>query len=130
MASREPEYPKAFYLPDNPNPVYAHREKDEEPLRAKGYTDRIPYFEFPKCLYHATLNDVIVQSKDEQGQYLAKGYVLAPIVKLEVEAAPDPVALQAKIDAQQELLKSLLADRDLRNQDDERHKKTRKVDAA
>lgn len=118
MASKEPEYPKPLWLPGgNAVPVYANKEAEEESLRTAGYTDRCPFFEFPKHLYHATLKDEIAQNAGEQKEFVAKGYQEKPIEKpADAEAAPTPEQLQAKLDAQHEIIKQLLAQRDFESQ--------------
>lgn len=120
MPSREPEYPKAMWLPDSHIPIYVNKEKEEDAKRAEGYTDRVPYFEFPKWLYHATAKPVVAKDAAEEKTYLAKGYVKLPVVAPEVEEVPiDPLALQAQISAQNEIIKELLAQRDFIAQQNE-----------
>lgn len=118
MPNHEPEYPKPFWLPDNPNPVYAHREKDETGLRSQGYADRAPYFEYPKALYHPDTQHIeVAQDKAGEKALIVRGYTTKPVApKAETAAPTDPVVLQAKLDAQAEIIKQLLAERDLKDQ--------------
>ena len=122
MANREPEYPKPMWLPGAPvqsgvNPVYVNKEKEEDAKRAEGYVDRIPFFEFPKTMHHADLPPEKAENSAEEQKWLAKGYSVTPLAAPPPEDEPsDPAVLAAKVAAQEEIIKELLAQRNFADQ--------------